>query len=89
VTSVAPARALPDAPSLEHRHAEGRLALAQGDGGPQPGVTAADDGDVGLGVADEGRRRRLGKQPRLLDPPGRRVAGLDGGERSGHGVGTN
>jgi len=73
-SAVAAARAAPTLAGLEQDDVERRLALLQGKRRPEPGVAAADDRDVGVGVAVE-RRRRPSAEPggeRLLDPPGRR-----------------
>jgi hypothetical protein len=69
--AVPPARAAAARLGLEHDHVESRVALLQGQRGPEPGVAAADDRDVGFGVTFE-RRRRLTAEPRgecFLEPP--------------------
>jgi hypothetical protein len=72
--AVAPAR--PDAarPGLQQDDVDGRIALSERERGPEPGEAAADDADVGRGVALERRCRLLGA--RLVQPPGREP-GLD------------
>src|SRR6185503_18567212 len=69
--AVAPARPAAALVGLEHDHVERRLALLQRERGPEAGVAAADNRDVGVGVTRE-RRRRLAAEAgleRLLDPP--------------------
>jgi hypothetical protein len=56
--AVAAARAEPALLGFEEDDVEARLALLQCKRGPEAGVAAADDRDVGLGVTVE-RRRRL------------------------------
>jgi hypothetical protein len=65
--AVAAARAEPALLSLEEDDVEARLALLQRKRGPEAGVAAADDRDVGLGVTGE-RRRRLDGIGRI-EPP--------------------
>ena len=52
---------------LEHDHTQRRLATPQRQRRPEPGVPAADDADVRLGVARERRRLRIGRG--LVQPP--------------------
>jgi hypothetical protein len=59
---------------LEQDDIGGRAALAQRQRSPEPGEAAADDADVGRGVALERWGRLLGA--RLVQPPGREP-GLD------------
>ena len=65
--AVPPARPVADVLGLEHDDPERGVAPPQRQRGPEPRVAAADDGDVGLGVARE--RRRLGIGRRLVQPP--------------------
>src|SRR5207249_1316973 len=53
--AVPPARPAAADALLEHRDAQGRVALEQGESGPEPGVAAADDRDVDVDVASERR----------------------------------
>jgi len=65
--AVAAARAEPALLGLEKDDVEARLALLQRERGPEAGVAAADDRDVGLGVTVE-RRRGLDRIGRV-EPP--------------------
>ena len=65
--AVPAARPVADVRRLEHDHAQRRVAPPERQRGPEPGVAAADDRDVGLGVARERRRLRIGRS--LVQPP--------------------
>jgi hypothetical protein len=77
--AVPSARPLAARGRLEEDDPRRRLALADRERRPEPGVAAADDRDVGVGVALE-RRRRLDRR-RLVEPPG--TARLRYGARRG------
>jgi len=69
--AVAPARPPAALLGLEHDHLERRIALPQGERGPEPGESAADDRDVGLDVTLE-RWRGVAAEAcgaGLLQPP--------------------
>ncbi len=63
--AVAPARPVPAAPGLEHRHR--RAGLGEVPGGPHARVAAAEHDDVGARVP--GERREPRRRARLRDPP--------------------
>jgi hypothetical protein len=65
--AVAAARAPAALLRFEEDDVEPRVALLQGERGPEAGVAAADDGDVSLGVPLEWRRRLVGAC--LVEPP--------------------
>ena len=71
---------------FDHDDIEVGPALLEGEGGPEPGVTAADDGDIGGRLAAQ--RRACGhfalRRERLREPPGR-IARLDRGIIPGRG----
>src|SRR5262249_54039113 len=70
--AVAATRAAAALLGLEHDDVEPGVAVLQRERGPETGVPAADDRDVGLGVTLE-RRRGLATEPRrerLSQPPG-------------------
>ena len=65
--AVPPARPVADVLGLEHDDAQRGIAAPQRQRRPEPGVAAADDRDVRLGVAGERRRLRIGRS--LVQPP--------------------
>src|SRR2546423_3699926 len=68
--AVAAARAAAADVLLEHRDAEVGIPFREPVGGPEPGEAAADDDDIGHGVARQRRARlRMLARERLTQPP--------------------
>ncbi len=67
--AVPPARARAADAGLEQHDPQVGRALRERERGPEPGVAAADDHDVGVSGAGERRRRRVGR--RLVEPQDR------------------
>ncbi len=73
--AVSAAGAEPDELGLDHGHVQCRVALLQGQRGPQPGVAAADDRDVGVGPHPRAAGSRGRAAPRRATTGAGRASG--------------